>query len=122
MVPPARLVLINHGSPPEAAARARTHLGRCDSEAAGWFLTRGYVVGLVLRRGYGATGGRFDEGTGNCSRPDFVKGGIETARDMNAAVDAMTRLPFIRPDGVIIVGQSAGGCGAIAYDSAQHEA
>jgi dienelactone hydrolase len=117
---PARLVLINHGSPPEAAARTRTRLGRCDSEAASWFLTRGYVVGFVLRRGYGETDGSFDEGTGDCSQPAFVKGGIETARDMNAAVDAMTRLPFVRPDGVIIVGQSAGGWGAIAYDGIPH--
>src|ERR1700728_284668 len=41
---PARLVVINHGSPPDPAARPRMQVGRCDEEAAQWFLTRGYVV------------------------------------------------------------------------------
>jgi hypothetical protein len=54
---PATLVLINHGSPPVASDRPKMKLGRCDQEAAQWFLNRGYVVAFVLRRGYGETGG-----------------------------------------------------------------
>jgi dienelactone hydrolase len=39
---------------------------------------------------------------------------------MAAAIDAATRLPGVRPDGVILVGQSAGGWGAVAFDSQPH--
>ncbi|MBV9782404.1 MAG: prolyl oligopeptidase family serine peptidase [Acidisphaera sp.] len=117
---PARLVVINHGSPPNAAARPRMQLGRCEQEAAQWFLRRGYVVVFALRRGYGATGGGWAEGYGGCTHPNYVRGGDETARDINAVVDYATALPFVRPDGAVVVGQSAGGWGTIAYDSVPH--
>ena len=117
---PAGLVVINHGSPPDAAVRPRMRPGSCGQEAAQWFLGRGYAVAMPLRRGYGATGGDYAESIGPCLSVDFVHAGLETARDIDAAVDALTRLPFLRPDGVVIVGQSAGGWGAIAYDSLLH--
>jgi len=117
---PARLVLINHGSPPSASARPTMTLGTCDAESTRWFLDRGYVVGFILRRGYGATGGTWAENQGGCSNPDDFHAGLESVRDMRAAVATMTQLPFIRRDGAIIVGQSAGGWGAIAYDSLPH--
>jgi len=117
---PATLVLINHGSPPVAGDRLKVQLGRCDQEAAQWFLSRGYVVAFVLRRGYGETGGAWGEDQFGCAHPDFVHGGLETAIDMDAAVDFLTRLPEVKPADAIIVGQSAGGWGAIAYASAQH--
>jgi dienelactone hydrolase len=117
---PATLVLINHGSPPVASDRPKMKLGRCDQEAAQWFLSRGYVVAFVLRRGYGETGGEWGEDQFGCGHPDFVHGGLETAIDIDAAVDSLTRLPEVKPGGAIVVGQSAGGWGAIAYASTQH--
>jgi dienelactone hydrolase len=117
---PARLVVINHGSPPDPAARPRMQPGRCDEEAAQWFLTRGYVVAFPLRRGYGATGGEWAETYGGCDHADYFHAGLQTARDIDAAVQALTTLPFVRPDDVVVVGQSAGGWGTIAYDSAPH--
>lgn len=117
---PARLVVINHGSPPNSADRPRMEAGHCDQEAAQWFLSRGYVVAFPLRRGYGATGGDWAESYGGCSHAYYAHGGIETARDIDAAVTAVTALPFVRPDGVVVVGQSAGGWGTIAYDSLPH--
>jgi dienelactone hydrolase len=117
---PATLVLINHGSPPVAADRPKVKLGRCDQEAAQWFLSRGYAVAFVLRRGYGETGGDWAEGQFGCGHPDYVHAGIETAIDMDAAVDFLTRLPEVKPSDAIIVGQSAGGWGGIAYASAAH--
>ncbi len=117
---PARLVVINHGSPPDAAARPRMLPGNCRQEAAQWFLGRGYAVAFPLRRGYGPTGGTWAENSGPCRSIDYVRGGVEAARDTNAAVDFLTALPFLRPDGVVIVGQSAGGWGALAYDSEPH--
>jgi dienelactone hydrolase len=117
---PGRLVVINHGSPPDPAARPRMQVGRCDQEAAKWFLTRGYVVAFPLRRGYGATGGEWAETYGGCDHADYFHAGLETARDIDAAVQALTSLPFVTPDHVVIVGQSAGGWGTIAYASLPH--
>jgi dienelactone hydrolase len=117
---PATLVLLNHGSPPDASDRPKIKLGRCDQEAAQWFLSRGYAVAFVLRRGYGETGGEWAENQFGCGHPDFVHAGLETAIDMDAAVDFLTRLPEVKPGDAIVVGQSAGGWGAIAYASAPH--
>lgn len=117
---PATLVLINHGSPPVSADRPKIKLGRCDQEAAQWFLSRGYAVAFVLRRGYGETGGEWAEGAFSCAQPDYVHAGIETAIDVDATIDFLTRLPEVKPSDAVVVGQSAGGWGAIAYASAPH--
>lgn len=116
---PARLVVINHGSPGNAN-REKMELGRCESEAAQWFLTRGFVVVFALRRGYGATGGAWAEDIGSCTHPDFVRAGLETARDIDAVVEYATALPFVSGTGAIVVGQSAGGWGTMAYASTPH--
>jgi dienelactone hydrolase len=117
---PARLVVIAHGSPPNASARPRMTLTPCESEAVRWFTGRGYAVALFMRRGYGGTGGSWAEGAGPCARADYVHAGLETARDIAAAIDAATARPGVRPDGVVVLGQSAGGWGAVAYDSQPH--
>jgi len=117
---PATLVIINHGSPANSAERPKMQPGRCDQEAAKWFLSRGYVVAFPLRRGYGATGGNWAEDYGRCDEADYFHAGLETARDINAAVDGLTTLPFVNPTGVVVVGQSAGGWGTIAYASVAH--
>lgn len=117
---PARLAVINHGSPPNADARPRMVLSRCGDEAARWFTARGYAVAFALRRGYGATGGDWAEGYGRCAQADYLRAGLETARDIAAVVDAGMALPGIRPDGAVVVGQSAGGWGTMALASAPH--
>lgn len=115
---PAPLVVINHGSPARAEQRPAERPRPCTSEAVGWFLARGYAVALPLRRGYGATGGAWAEGYGPCAAPDFAAAGLETARDIAAVVAYARRLPYLRPSGVVVIGQSAGGWGTLAYASA----
>src|SRR5262249_62215499 len=92
----------------------------CNSEAARWFLDRRFIVVASLRRGYGATGGSYVESSGSYGNPDFARSGLETARDIAATVDYAAALPFARPGGVVLVGQSAGGWGAIAYNTTPH--
>lgn len=111
---PVPLVVINHGSPPNAAARPGVRPAACGSEAVTWFLRRGFAVALPLRRGYGESGGAWAEGYGSCDSPDYVAAGQETARDIRAALDAVHALPGIRRDGTVVVGQSAGGWGTVA--------
>jgi len=50
------LVVINHGSPADGTQRAKMEPPRF-SALSSWFLARGYVVALPLRRGYGESGG-----------------------------------------------------------------
>jgi dienelactone hydrolase len=117
---PARVVVIAHGSPGNNPRRFETKTVACDNEAAQWFLQRGYIVFSALRRGYGMTGGTDAEDIGTCGSPRFYEGGLETARDLAAIVDYAASLPYARPQGVVLVGQSAGGWGAVAYDSIPH--
>jgi len=113
----AHLVIINHGSPPSPAERKTMRLAGCESEAAQWFLSRGYAVALLERLGYGETGGPWAEGYDRCDDVDYYSLGIETARQIGVMVDYLTSLPHIAPNGVVLVGQSAGGWGTLAYGS-----
>jgi dienelactone hydrolase len=110
------LVVINHGSPADSSDRprmARPHYNTLSS----WFVSRGYVVVLPLRRGYGETGGVWAESYGPCQNPDYAGAGLQTAADIKAAIDFMRRQPFVAPDHTVVVGHSAGGWGAIALSS-----
>lgn len=110
----ARLVVINHGSPANAAERPAMRPASCTTEVVRWFTDRGFAVMLPLRRGYGASGGVWAEAFGRCQEADFVSGGRATAADFAGAIAQGRRLPGILPDGVVVVGQSAGGWGSLA--------
>ncbi len=110
---PVPLAVINHGSPGQVAARAGMRPQPCTAEAVRWFTQRGFAVLLPLRRGYGADTGGWVEGFGPCASPDYATAGRQTARDVAAAVAHGRRLPGIRPQGVLVVGQSAGGWGGL---------
>ncbi len=116
----APLVVINHGSPGDPAVRPRTATPTCGAIAQ-WFTQRGYVVALPLRRGYGETGGAWAEGYGRCDAADFVAGGLASAADIAAVVRYMRALPYVAPDRLLMVGQSAGGWAALAYASRHPE-
>jgi dienelactone hydrolase len=111
---PVPLAVINHGSPARASARPGMRPAACSAEAVRWFTERGFAVLLPLRRGYGAAGGRWAEGFGACDAPDYLQAGRESSLDIAAAIEHARRLPGIRPEGVLVVGQSAGGWGALA--------
>ncbi len=118
---PFRVVVLNHGTGPD---RPVLQPVACDSEAAGWFLRRNLLIVAPIRRGFGVTGGAWGEdlarrGPG-CDGVDPYRQAIETARDIAAAVEFATALPEARPDGAIVVGQSTGGYGTIAYASQPH--
>lgn len=116
----APVAVINHGSPATPAMRHAMRPASCDSEPARWFLARGYVVVFPLRRGYGGSGGDLAESSGSCAQPDYVRAGIESARDVAAAVRYATSLPYARPDGAVVVGQSTGGWATLAYAAGPH--
>jgi len=109
------LAVINHGSP--AKPEQRPAVKPAYKAAAAWFVRRGFVVALPIRRGYGATGGGWDETYGRCDNPDFRRAGLETAKDIRAAIQYMQQQSFVSPERALVVGQSAGGWGAVALAS-----
>jgi len=114
---PSRVVVIAHGTFPNNQDAVP---GRCEAETTRWFLDRNFIVVMALRRGYGATGGPWAEGIHHQPGDDYLRPGIETARDIAATVDYAVALPFARPDTGVVVGHSGGGWGAIAYNSLPH--
>ena len=117
----ARVVTINHGAPPDANVRPRMQPAKCESEAVQWFLNRGYLVVMAMRRGFGETGGFYAETYGsNCTESTYAHAGLEASRDLDAVVNYATALPYARPDGAVVVGQSVGGWATDAYNSQPH--
>lgn len=113
---PFPLVVLSHGSPPNAAARAKMGRYRVISRIRA-LTDRGFAVIVPMRRGYGDTSGDFAERYGRCAAPDFLHAGREAARDLLATVAYAARLPFVQPDRIILLGQSAGGFASIAAAS-----
>lgn len=108
------LVIINHGTDESTRLAVSMPVYYWLSR---WFVERGYVVVLPQRRGHGATGGRLSESIGTCEHPDHYASGMVAADDIAAAVDYMTRQPFVSPDGAIVVGMSTGGWASLALAS-----
>ena len=82
-----------------------------------WFVSRGYVVVLPMRRGYGETGGAWAEDYGRCQTPDYFGAGLQGATDIKATLDYMRGQPYVVADRAIVVGQSAGGWTTVAFSS-----
>jgi dienelactone hydrolase len=113
---PHRLAVLNHASLQNAARRAQLAQPRFEAAAA-WFTARGYLVVVPQRPGHGETGGPYLEDQGGCDDADYQRAGLGAAASIEAAIRHMTVQPGVRRDGVVVVGHSAGGWGAIALAS-----
>lgn len=117
---PRPLVVMAHHTSGDAARNGEPRHG-VYPHVVSWFIERGYVVAVVHRRGYGLTGGERAERFA-CRRPNHFAAGRADAADLAAAIDGLTGLPFVRKDGVIVVGQSTGGWAAAAMAAENHPA
>ncbi|CAN7559777.1 prolyl oligopeptidase family serine peptidase [Bosea sp. LjRoot90] len=113
---PFPVLVLSHGSPRDAAGRAEFGKGTL-AAVARHFTARGVMVVVPIRRGYGAEGGAWAEGYGACERADFHSAGLNSARDIRAAVDAVLSRPDADRRRVVLMGVSAGGWGSIAAAS-----
>jgi pimeloyl-ACP methyl ester carboxylesterase len=75
---------------------------------------RGFAVLVPERPGHGATGGKYLEDQGGCDEADYSRAGRVTAEAIADALNYLRGQPFIRKDGAVIIGHSAGGWGALA--------
>ena len=112
----APLAAINHGSD-QNEIRRFNYATPTYPIASHWFLQRGYAVVVPQRPGHGETGGRYLEDQGSCEEADYFGSGLATAASIEAAIDYMTAQAFVRRDGTVAVGQSAGGWGTLALAS-----
>jgi dienelactone hydrolase len=107
------LVLINHGSPRDGAKRPHmtplTYLPHATE-----FVRRGWAAILVMRRGFGDSGGGWAEDMHGCKNPDYLRAEVAAVADLRAAIDFMSRQPGIDASRIMSVGISAGGFATVA--------
>ena len=107
------LALLSHGSPRDTAARA-TMSPYGSYRQALEFARRGFAALVVMRRGYGDSGGAYTESYGPCGQRDYLRSAWQWASDLRAATDAMNSRNDVSTDGMIAVGISAGGFATMA--------
>lgn len=119
------LVVMNHGVSLDAKERSFFPLVEFRA-AALWFAQRGYLVVAPMGAGYGAAAldvpelglySVFYSNIGNCDHPNFRDAGMAAALLDIWIIDYMTEQKLAKPDSAVVIGQSAGGWGAIALSS-----
>ena len=114
---PFRLAVIAHASVQNVLRRAQMPQPEYRALAA-WLVARGFAVLVPERPGHGATGGKYLEDQGGCDEADYSRSGHATAAEISAALNYLRGQSFIRQDGTVVVGHSAGGWGALALAGA----
>ena len=76
-----------------------------------WFARRGYVAIVVVRKGYGRSGGERDGSHGGCGSRNgsFREAGEASAEDLKAVMKFARTLPEVDGDTVVSAGVSTGG-------------
>jgi dienelactone hydrolase len=113
---PFPLAIISHASSQSAERRLDMPMPAYAALSL-WFVRRGYAVVLPQRPGHGETGGRYLEDQNGCDDADFLAAGYGTAASIEAVLAYMSSQSFVRRNAGVVVGQSAGGWGALALAS-----
>jgi dienelactone hydrolase len=110
---PHPLALLNHGAPRDSGEKpGMTPWGLVPQ--AREFARRGWTTVVVMRRGYGDSGGGSNEDSGPCGNPDYYDSGRESAKDLRAAIAYLSTRPEVDATRIISVGISAGGFATVA--------
>jgi dienelactone hydrolase len=108
------LVVITHGSSRKPEEHAELSPWQQLTQAL-WFARRGWVALVVVRRGYGRSGGEEDSRhSGHCPATSYEDAGDYSAQDLRVALDYGRALPNVSPGGSIVVGVSTGGLATVA--------
>jgi dienelactone hydrolase len=114
---PFRLAVIAHASTQNGVLRVMMPQPKYRPLAA-LLVARGFAVLVPERPGHGKTGGAYLEDQNGCDGADYVHAGRATAEEITAATAYLRQQPFIRHDGTVVIGHSAGGWGALALAGA----
>ncbi len=110
------LVLLTHGTSNDPVERSQVTPWSFMPQAL-WFARRGFVVLVVVRKGYGHSSGQEDGTHGGCQRSSggsFTESGEESAADLRAAIKFAGTLPEVDTDTVVSAGVSTGGFAQVA--------
>jgi dienelactone hydrolase len=107
------LALMTHGTEYSTGANRQIGPGMYEPEAL-WFVRRNWAVLIVVRRGYGDSGGQEERMSGGCSEAGYTASAHAAALDLKTALEAVEGLPGIDPDRAIVLGSSAGGFASVA--------
>jgi dienelactone hydrolase len=112
------LVVLTHGTSGEPDVRAHVTPWGQYSQAL-WFAERGYVVLVVVRRGYGRSGGQQDSANGGCGSRSgsFYETGEASADDLRAVMDFARSLPEVDAATIVSAGVSTGGFAQVALSA-----
>ena len=111
---PHPFVIMTHGSSRKPEEHAEVTPWQFLPEAQ-WFARRGWVVVVVVRRGYGHSGGEQDgRHAGHCPATDYESAAEYSAQDLRVAMDFARALPNVDPQHAIAVGVSTGGLATVA--------
>lgn len=108
---PHPLIIMTHG-------RNGPHPQRDTSEVDGYKNIRtalaqsGYVVMMLVRRGYGNSDGPDSE-----LKDTPYESGLEAAKDLASAVEYMKTKPYVDPAKIVVMGHSQGGWATIAFST-----
>jgi dienelactone hydrolase len=110
---PFPLVLISHGSPRAAEQRPKMTPLALEPMAIE-FARRGWAAAVVMRRGYGDSGGGWAESFKGCANPDYAGAEAAAVADLRASIDFLSKQPTIDGTRIMAVGVSAGGMASVA--------
>ena len=115
-------LVFNHGSTGHGMNAHRFKTPVDAPAVAAFFVQRGWAVIMPARRGRAGSEGRYDEGfsfiraLGYSCIPSLSLAGADRAlRDVEAAMTAILRMPFVDPAHIAIGGVSRGGALSVAY-------
>jgi dienelactone hydrolase len=110
------LAILTHGTSADSTERATETPGKYLPQAI-WFARRGFVVLVVIRRGYGRSSGEQDGKHGGCQRQgggSFTEAGESSADDLRAAAKYGATLPEVDAGIIVSAGVSTGGFAQVA--------
>lgn len=108
------LVLLTHGTARKPEDQAQTTPWQQLPQAL-WFARRGWVALVVVRRGFGTSGGeKALQRCPRCPPVDYEEVGRTSAEDLRIAIDYARKLPQVDDTHILAVGHSTGGFATVA--------
>ncbi|MGB8856395.1 MAG: hypothetical protein WCC58_06950 [Burkholderiales bacterium] len=111
-------IIIHHGRP-ESPDRFAVMGQQKYPANANYFVSKGFVVLIPTRIGYGLTGGPDIEYTGECDHKNYLRGVAPIVSETKQILSYAAKLPYVDTARGLVLGESFGGIGAIAVASSE---
>jgi dienelactone hydrolase len=112
------LAVLTHGTSDDPQVRAHVTPWAQQSQAQ-WFARRGSVAVVVVRQGYGRSGGKQDSSHGGCGSRggSFQEAGEASVTDLAAVMRYAATLPEVDATTIVSAGVSTGGFAQVALSA-----